>query len=429
MAAKGVNLLPEDDDGQDNDEPEDDYEDDLDEEISSRSRSRSGGGGIFRVIGIVFAAIVLLGGVAWAGYQFWWIPRLEKEQKKIEARKRLEDLREKRLEQAKAERARRKKELALLQEIRAEAEGKTAKKAETSTGGDTAKEAEKKKTAGTSGVTTGQMDGLKKPKTLAKSPKPGAEKIQPKVAKEIPQEEGAQRKPVIAVKKPPQKRKQVARAAPQPPVKMASPATPSKEEKEPPKTTASPEKPSSVAKVEAREVKIVPTKPVPVPPSPAPDQRFYSVQVATCRTKKCVTSFVRKLSKKGFRARVSKRIASSAPRTEVLLGEFETKREALPLLELARKKRLRVTLYQGKGSWRLSAGSFANIEDAAQRLDQIEDAGLKAKLAAREGTRRVSFRVVRTGRLSTRRSAIAMRRRVVQAGFSDSFVVIQKASK
>ena len=188
MAAKGVNLLPEDDDGQDNDEPEDEYEDNLDELVSSRSRrSRHGVGGVFfRAVGIVLAIVIFFGGAAWAGYQFWWVPRLEKEQKKVEARKRLENLRKRRLEQAKVERGRGKKELALLQKIRAEAEEKTAES--------TGQKSEKKKSDEASLKTAQRKDDSKKAATALKPPVAAIKKAQIRVAKEIPQKKAAPKK-------------------------------------------------------------------------------------------------------------------------------------------------------------------------------------------------------------------------------------------
>ncbi len=420
MAAKGVNLLPEDDDGQDNDEPEDEYEDSLDELVSSRSRrSRRGGGGFFRAVGIVLAIAILFGGAAWAGYQFWWIPRLEKEQKKVEARKRLENLRKRRIEQAKAERGRRKEELALLQKIRAEAEEKTAES--------TGQKSEKKKSVEASVKTAQQKDGSKKDASkkataASKPPVTAIEKAQIRVAKEIPQKKAASKKPA----EPLTRQAQVSRVAPRASVKRASPKAPLKEAKKSSGVMMPQAKPAPAVKAKAREAKVVPQKPVTAPRVAKKRGKFYSVQVATCGTTKCVNAFVRRLNKKGFLPIVSRRFFSTATWTEVLLDEFGTKKAALSIAALARKKRVRVTVYQNGKSWRVSAGSFANIEDAAQRLDQVEDAGLKAKLAARPGSRRSGFQAVRTGKLSSRKSAIAMQRRIVQAGFLDSFVVLQK---
>lgn len=429
MAAKGVNLLPEDDDGQDNDELEDEY-DDLREDFSSRSRrSQNGGGsGIIRVIGIAFAVLVLFGGAAWAGYQFWWIPRLEKEQKKIEARKRLGELRERRIEQAKAERERRKKELALLQKIRAEAEGVTA-------GKPIVRKGKKKKTGGSAGKTAKPMDGSKMAAGLAKSPVAPIKKIQPRVAKEIPQKVVSQMKPAEPAKKAPEKPELVSRIAPKAPEmkrtpKALKPKAPAKVARKSSKVMTQLAKPDPTVKAKTvKKRKGAPKKPEPVREVAKKNQRFYSIQVATCRTKKCIAAFVGKLNQKGFRPRVSGRIYSAAPRTEVLLDKFDSKKAALSLTAIARKKNIRTTLYRRGSSWRVSAGSFANIEDAAQRLDQVEDAGLKAKLTARPGSGKTVFRIVRTGKLATRKSAIAMRKRIVEAGFTDSFVVLQNAQE
>ena len=424
MAAKGVNLLPEDDDGQDNDELEDEY-DDLDEDISSRSRRShsNGGSGIIRIIGIAFAVLILFGGAAWAGYQFWWIPSLQKEQKKIEARKRLGELRKRRIEQAKAERERREKEMALLQKIRAEAEGITAEKP-------AAQRDEKKKAGKPTDKAAKQLDGAKKSVGVAKSSVATIKKNQPRAAKEIPQKEVAQMKAAEPAKKTPGKPELVSRHAAKAPEMKSTPKVPVKKVKKSSKVMALPAKPGPTVKAKAvKEAKIALKKTEPVREVAKKNQRFYSIQVATCRKKKCITAFVRKLNQKGFRSRVSGRIYSAAPRTEVLLDKFDSKKAALPLTAIARKKNIRITLYRRGSSWRVSAGSFANIEDAAQRLDQVEDAGLKAKLTAQPGSGRTVFRTVRTGKLATRKSAIAMRKRIIAAGFIDSFVVLQNAQE
>lgn len=421
MAAKGVNLLPEDDDGQDNNESEDEYEDDLDEEYPSRSRrSRGGGGGFLRVVGILFAVTFLLSGAAWAGYQFWWIPRLEKEQKKIEARKRLEDLRISRLAQAKAERERRKKELALLQKMRGETEKRANGKSEKSDG-------IQRMNLGIAGKAPKEMvkpaDGFMKSVASGKMPEPVVEKNQPRVAKEIPQNKMAMGNSPDSSRKISLKRTKVSKVAPQAPVELSKPNEPSKPVITTTKTVPRPRK----GKVEKEKSAML--KPASTLRVPRARGRFYSVQVATCRTNRCVNSFVRKLKVKGFPSFVSKRIYASVPWTEVLLDEFASKGAALSLAAIAREKRVRVTVYQKGKIWRVSAGSFANIEDAAQRLDQVEDFGLKAKLAAGSGSRKPGFRTVRTGRLTSRKFAAAMRKRIVAAGFQDSFVVLRKLQK
>lgn len=452
MAAKGVNLLPEDDDSQDRNEPEDDFDDDLDFEERIRSRPREPsdeGGGFFRIAGIIFAVVVLFASVSWAGYQFWWIPRVEKEQKKVEARKRLEQLRQNRLEQANAERERRKKELALLQKIRREAEEKVKEKSAQPAGGQA--EAKEK-------PATGQEQAMQKKKVPEKSsvpnesPPKAVDKAQGKQAPEIqPKQEAMAKKPSQeqAMKKPSakaeqsEKTEQKAEIVPKPPVQKKEVVSKTSSVQDKKKAPPKKEQPSGVMAKATKEkkspvvesMKKAGKKELPLPKAmggpaePIKSSRFYTVQVATCRTKRCVNAFSQKLRQKGFQPFVIKRSSSRVARTEVLLDEFSVKDRAVSLAALARGKKLPVKVYQSGKRWRVSAGSFVNMEDAAQRLDQVEDAGLKAKLAARPQAPRSTFQLVGTGRLSSRKSAIVMRRRVVKAGFKDSFVVLRKSQQ
>jgi len=107
---------------------------------------------------------------------------------------------------------------------------------------------------------------------------------------------------------------------------------------------------------------------------------------------------------------------------EVLLGTFPTRSAAGALARQARGKNIRVTIYQAGNAWRVSAGPFWDLEDAAQLLDRVEDAGLKGELASRPGPGRPGLRTVRTGRFSSRKEALETRARVVAAGFPGSFV-------
>jgi hypothetical protein len=433
MAAKGVNLLPEDDDSQDKQENEDDFDDELDFEERIRSRTRGPsdeGGGFLRILGIVFAIVVLFASVSWAGYQFWWIPRVEKEQKKIEARQRLEQLRKNRLEQANAERERRKKELALLQKIRKEAEEKVKEKGMATSAQQNGPQ--EKPVAAQEGVKKQPGDSKKKVASKA-SPPQAAKKVSGTPAQEIQPEKKAMMKPSEAMKRPAVKPVKRAQAAPKPPA----------EKKEPAPKKSSPKKPTADSMAKAKKGKKAPAvnsmvkagkkKEAPLPkamggPAEPPKSRsFYTVQVATCRTAKCAKAFSRKLRQKGFQPIVLKRGGASGARTEVLLDEVPSKDRADSLAALAREKKLKVTVYQSGKVWRVSAGSFSNMEDAAQRLDQVEDAGMKAKLSARPKSTRSKFQVVGTGRLSNRKSAIDMRRRVLKAGFKDSFVVLRRS--
>ena len=187
---------------------------------------------------------------------------------------------------------------------------------------------------------------------------------------------------------------------------------------EPPKPTTRPAAPPPAKKM-ARAPRM--TK--------APPGTYFSVQVATCRTDKCVNAFMGKLRAKGYEPFVGGRSAAgaSSKMTEVLLGDFAKKSDAMALASNARRKKLRVSLYQRGEKWRVSAGSFADLEDAAQRLDRVEDSGLKGTLIARTAAAGKSgLRWVRIGKLSSRQEAIAMLGRVSRAGFSGSYVVRRK---
>jgi cell division septation protein DedD len=155
--------------------------------------------------------------------------------------------------------------------------------------------------------------------------------------------------------------------------------------------------------------------------------RVYSVQVASCRTERCVQSFVSRLREKGMDPRVSGNGARNGPTNEVLLGSFATREEAENLAGQAKDKNLRAVAYESGGRWRVSAGSFRDLEDAAQMLDRVEDAGFRGELARRPGAPQggAGLRAIRTGSFATRREALAERSRVVGAGFQGAFVVAE----
>ena len=69
MARKGVNLLEGDDE-----EREGDSEEDSGDDGGSYERRR---GGFVDVLMVILFVCVMLGGVAWAGYQFWWLPKMK----------------------------------------------------------------------------------------------------------------------------------------------------------------------------------------------------------------------------------------------------------------------------------------------------------------------------------------------------------------
>jgi cell division septation protein DedD len=159
-----------------------------------------------------------------------------------------------------------------------------------------------------------------------------------------------------------------------------------------------------------------------------PSGRYFSVQVATCRTDGCVNSFVKKLQAKGYKPFVGGG-GSSGPSTltEVLLGDFAKRQDALSLASRARGKKIRASIYRSGGKWFVSAGSYVDLEDAAQRLDRVEDSGLSAKLAPSTiASKKSGLRTVRIGRLASRRNALAMQANITKAGFRGSYVVRRK---
>lgn len=410
MAKKGVNLL--DEDGEER-EP-----DEEGGEAARPPRRSGGGGGLIRYIIIGVAAVALLGGGGWAGYTFWWIPSKKREADRLEAQKKLEDLRKQRLAQLRAEAEQRKQALAILEQVQAEQQGKAAPKP-----GEAGKEGEKPPAAAASVPPAGA-----KP---AAPPQAGAPKA------EAPKKETAKPEPPAAPKPPAAPPQQMAQAKPP---AMPADGKPAREVA-PPQAAAkpAPEKPAprmAQAPPQNGGAKAGP----PAAPRPSPSRerqarraepsgpRAYSIQVATCRTDRCVQSFVSRLREKGLEARVSGGGGGAGgPMNEVFLGSFASRDEAENLAGKAQGKNLRTTIYESGGRWRVAAGSFRDLEDAAQMLDRAEDAGFRGELARRPGAPRAGsgLRAVRTGSFATRQEALAARARVVGAGFQGVFVVAE----
>ncbi|MEE9275688.1 MAG: SPOR domain-containing protein [bacterium] len=400
MAQKGVNLLDDDDDSDEGGGEEDfgDLDDDLDapEEggTAPKKKGKGGkGGGLIRLIGIAVAVILLLGGGSWAGYQYWWLPRLEKERKRIEAKLAQEKLaKENRLKARRAARERKRRQLALLKEIEAETE---------------------ERAKGISGKKEGGAPEGEKAEEPAKPA--AAVSIKPQV---VPVVDLSQKKPVnpCAAKRP-----SAAAAAAKAARKRTASAAPAPARVRPSRRRAARKAPAPPARPAAKRKR----PPAPAP-KVAPKGTYYSVQVATCRTERCVKSFVSKLRAKGFEAFVTPR-RGGRTLNDVLLGKFSSRDEAEAIVALARQKKIKASVYRAGGVWRVSAGTFSDLENAAQRLDQVEDAGLRGELASRSGGK-TRFQTVRTGRL-TRGEALALRGRVARAGFSGSFLVRQSGPK
>lgn len=361
MAAKDVNLLDDDaDDG-----AQDDY-DDMDDGGSGADallggkRSRGGGGSkkIIRVLIIALVVLAVLGGGGWGVYEYWWIPRLQKEQNRLEAQRRLEELKKRRKQMVREEAERRRTEAILLKKLQ---QGKE------------------------------------------KEPAP----------------QTAQTPPPASTQKP---------AAPAPAPKAATPAP-------------APKPPVAPRGKVAKEVVLPPAprrmaakKPAPRPAAPSPAPRrasrppvrgaFFAVQVATCRTARCVSVFSNRLRQKGYEPMVSP--PGAGRRNEVLIGKFSTRDEAEALGILASRKNIRTRIYRAGNVWNVSAGSFSDLEQAAQRLDRVEESGFRGEIVGGRGGR---FHMVRTGRLRSRREALSLRRQIIKAGFSGSFVVRQNGAK
>ena len=391
MAKKGVNLLDE-----DGEEKEPGEEGGEGERSSRRSRGGGGGGGLIRwaIIGVVVVAV--LGGGGWAGYKFWWVPSKLKEAERQKAQQKLEELRKERLAKLRSEAEQRKQALAIIEQVQAEQQGKA--------GGAPPKE------------------GEAKPAAPAGAPKPPAPPA-PQMAATAPP-----KAPAAAKKEEPAKPAPAPAAAP--PMAMARPpARPAADSLG--KPAARPSAP--VAQMRPREVapEVRPAPPAARgaarPAAPAGGSS-YSIQVATCRTDRCVQSFVGRLREKGLESHVSGAAARSGPVNEVLLGSFAARREADGLAGRARAKNLRITVYESGGRWRVSAGSYTDLEDAAQMLDRAEDAGFRGELARRPGSAPAAgtgLRAVRTGSFATRQAALAERAKIVAAGFQGAFVVAE----
>jgi len=402
--AKGGNLLDDDDSG---DGSFDDFEDELDGGQSLSGSQQKKGGGLVKTISVVLVSLLVFGGIGWAGYQYWWIPRQLKKKRFAEAKKR--ELLLKRENAAKRKKAQkeRKKRMALLQKKQDEAEVFKKKQAET--------EAKLKKIAENKAASSGEAEnigsasGNMSTKKIIQSVRSAPTKTMDKAVSA----NGPARSMRNELKK-----KKVASIVAQN-TRSARPVSEKIEHR--------PEPPAPSRRVLRKRTKPKGTTNVRKKNKIA--RRYYSVQIATCRTDKCVRTFMAKLRAIGYRPFVSRRAKSfsSLKRTEVLLGNFSAKPDALSIASRARAKKIQVSVYKVGAKWLVSAGSYSDLEDAAQRLDIIEDLGLRAKLAPRTiPSRKSVLRAVRIGRLSSRREAKVILGRISKAGFRGSYVVRRK---
>lgn len=397
MARKGVNLLEGDDEEREGDS---DSEEDSGDDGGSNERRR---GGFVDVLMVILFVCVMLGGVAWAGYQFWWLPKAQKEAQLKQARMKQEQRRKTRLAKMKA----------------------AIKRAQQTPGG-------LSQTAGAPAQQNAKGATVQRTQHERPAPPRSAEKktMQQKPTPRSPDEKAppatsAVKKPAIPPGMEGKPGRETA-AVVQIPEKKATaskprPARPRLQEKQKRVAEKKPEAPKAKVRSGASGRK-------------PPQGFFYSVQVASCSTERCADSFSKRLRSKGFSAfrmastsRVRRR---SGQVTEVLLGSFSSPAKARALASRAREKKIGARVYRSNNQWKVAAGSFRNLEDAALLLDRAEDSGFRGELASRlqSGGRRRLYRI-QTGKFEGFREALAFRKKIRLAGFSDAIVVRRRSGK
>ena len=402
MARKGVNLLEDDDE-----EREGDSDGDSGDDGGSYERRR---GGFVDVLMVILFVCVMLGGVAWAGYQFWWLPKMKK----------TEQIERDRIEQEQQRRMR-------LAKMKGATGG--ARQTPGASGQFRQNHDPQEQKRGLGGAEQNMQAERPAPSRAAVKPvSPAASMIKQKTAPRSPAEKAPLaaapiKKPAIASRAKAKPKQQMVMAAEMP------------EKKVPPKTTA-PVRPSPERKLPAqKKTEKAKAKIRGGAGIRKPSQGFYySVQVASCRTGRCAETFSKRLKGKGFSvfkvAGTSRARRSRSRMTEVRLGSFSSLAEARALAREARKKRIGARVYRYNNRWRVAAGSFRNLEDAALLLDRAEDSGFRGELASRlqsGGTRRL-YRI-RTGKFESLREALAFRKKIRLAGFSDAIVVRRRSRK
>lgn len=403
MARKGVNLLEGDDE-----EREGDSDGDSGDDGGSYERRR---GGFVDVLMVILFVCVMLGGVAWAGYQFWWLPKTKKTAQLESARIKQEQQRKMRL---------------------AKTRGATERSQQTpgASGQFRQNQSPQEQKRGPRGAEQNMQPARPALSRAAAEPiSPAASMMNQKAAPRSPAEKAPlaavpiMDKPAIPARAKTEPKQQMVMAAAMP-------------EKKAPARTAAPVRPSPRRK-QAAEKKTGKTK-AKIRGGAGirkPSQGFYySVQVASCRTGRCAETFSKRLEGKGFSvfkvAGAGRATRSRSRTTEVRLGSFSSLAEARALASEARKKKIGARVYRYNNRWRVAAGSFRNLEDAALLLDRAEDSGFRGELASRlqsGGTRRL-YRI-RTGKFESLRDALAFRKKIRLAGFSDAIVVRRRSRK
>ena len=396
MARKGVNLL-EGDDEEREDEPEDDTGDDG----GNYERRR---GGFVDVLMVILFVCVMLGGVAWAGYQFWWLPKVKKEEHLNIARKTQE---KNRMRLAKMK--------------------NTPERARTNTAPARASQPESghelnRNQSAPGGILRPERSGAPN-KSEKPEPAPVAV-MKHKTPPAIPSG-----KPAIPIAS-------VAETPTSPPGMTATPGRKALVVAKRPEKKEKAVRPAQIKK-QASENKADKSKSKTRAGTKESKQSkgyYYSVQVASCSTTRCAESFAKRLEGKGFSAfkvagarRIKKR---SSQFTEVRLGSFASPTKARTLAGEARKKNIPARVYRYNNQWIVAAGSFRNLEEAALLLDRAEDSGLRGELASRlqSGVARRLYRIS-TGKFETLREALAFRKKIRLAGFSDAIVVRRRSKK
>ena len=389
MARKGVNLLEGDDE-----EREGDSDGDSGDDGGSYERRR---GGFVDVLMVILFVCVMLGGVAWAGYQFWWLPKVKKEAQLKRARMKQEQQRR------------------MLLANRQGAQRVPGRVPETAG-------AAPQRAMGATGRNI-QPNRPTPPRSAEKAP-PATSAAMKKTATPPKMKDKPRREPAMVIQIPEKKTS----------VPKTGPARSILRKKQ-----------VAEKKPEAPKAKIQST------PSARKSTRgfYYSVQVASCRTERCADSFSKRLKSKGFSAfrvastsrattRSRARRRSGQQITEVRLGSFSSLSKARALASRAKKNKIEARVYRSDKHWRVAAGRFRNLEDAALLLDRAEDAGFRGELASRlqngrtsrpqSGKTRKLYRI-RTGKFETLRKAMAFRKKIRLAGFSDAIVVRRRSRK
>ena len=416
MASKGVNLL----EGDDDEERDDDSGTSSDSGDGGGDYERRRGGFVDALMVILFVC-VMLGGVAWAGYQFWWLPKVKKEAQIEQARLKQEQQRKTRLAKMGGASVRESQSPRANERFSRPAGSQAQKRTmgapdRNMQSGRPAPSSPTETTAPSAAPTIRRNSTVPSPTGKAPSaavamankttPPNRAEKTPlaatPTIQKPVPSP-GMTAKP----------RRETTPAAPKP-EKKTSP-----ERREPGKQLAG-KKPAQIIRGDARKT---------------PRSFYYSVQVASCSTQRCAESFSKRLKQKGFSAfkvagtsRARRR--SSRRMTEVRLGSFSSLAEARDLASRARKKKLEARVYRSANQWKVAVGSFRNLEDAALLLDRVEDSGFRGELASRP-RRAVTRRLyrIRTGKFGSLREALAFRKKIRQDGFRDAIVVRRRVRK